>query len=217
MLNCCGSIIVKPIKIERACCVTWGPNEVFHLDDHIEKPENEWTATAHEGIVEMRDSYISPDKGLVHHQAVDTSNASDHAVKENTGWEKNAFQAFEDTYEKAKVSKNDDELTEPNKKIFDASFKADFADFSSFAPTPEVSFVDASVKSLITTATSTASCNERQKPRSCACCGRSSKKDAPIKLKLCSRCKTTYYCSAGCQKVAWKSGHRDKCRARVLQ
>lgn len=222
MLNCHGSIVVKPMKIERACCVTWGPNEVFHLDEdkeiHVEKPENDLTVTAYEGIVEMRESYLlSNDKGIVHHNAVDTRNANDQSVEDHTGWEKITSQVFEVAYEKAKVSKNDNELAEHNQKIFDASFEANFADFSSFAPTPEVSLDDASVNSLITTATSTASCNKRQKARSCASCGMRSKKGAPIKLKLCSRCKTTYYCSSGCQKVDWDFSHRDKCRAHVLQ
>ena len=31
-------------------------------------------------------------------------------------------------------------------------------------------------------------------------------------LKLCRRCKLAYYCSATCQKKAWKTGHKRACR-----
>jgi hypothetical protein len=33
------------------------------------------------------------------------------------------------------------------------------------------------------------------------------------KLRHCGRCRLAYYCSPECSKVAWKTGHKQACRA----
>jgi hypothetical protein len=78
--------------------------------------------------------------------------------------------------------------------MIEAAFSSDFSDFSSFVAPPDNSIEDASVKSSNTNASNT---SNGKKKRACACCGKCNKKDTPVKLKMCSRCKTTYYCSSG--------------------
>ena len=36
-------------------------------------------------------------------------------------------------------------------------------------------------------------------------------------LMRCSRCMTACYCSAACQKVHWKDGHKEECAAIVAR
>lgn len=52
----------------------------------------------------------------------------------------------------------------------------------------------------------------------CAECGMTTNSCSPpdermqtLKMKRCSRCKTVYYCSLACQKVHWRSKHREYC------
>lgn len=45
-------------------------------------------------------------------------------------------------------------------------------------------------------------CNACQSPQGLA-----------LKHKICSGCKVVYYCSVECQRVDWKSGHREVCKA----
>jgi hypothetical protein len=33
-----------------------------------------------------------------------------------------------------------------------------------------------------------------------------------IKHKVCSQCKTRFYCSVDCQRADWKGGHKDVCK-----
>ena len=33
-----------------------------------------------------------------------------------------------------------------------------------------------------------------------------------IKHKVCSACKTRFYCSVDCQRNDWKQGHKDECK-----
>ena len=48
--------------------------------------------------------------------------------------------------------------------------------------------------------------------RSCAWCGKGGTDTAAAKkLKLCSACQTTYYCSADCQSKDWVDGHSKTC------
>ena len=51
------------------------------------------------------------------------------------------------------------------------------------------------------------------KPRSCAWCGLGGSigKDSN-KLKLCSACQSTYYCSSECQSKDWINGHSETCQ-----
>ncbi len=50
------------------------------------------------------------------------------------------------------------------------------------------------------------------KTRSCAWCGKGGTDTAAAKkLKLCSACQTTYYCSAECQSKDWVGGHSKTC------
>eukprot|EP00798_Chlamydomonas_sp_ICE-L_P015058 gene15058-21134_t len=39
-----------------------------------------------------------------------------------------------------------------------------------------------------------------------------SREEAPSKLLLCGKCKRVYFCSAACQKLHWKEGHKLECR-----
>ena len=39
----------------------------------------------------------------------------------------------------------------------------------------------------------------------CNACG------SPANLKVCARCRVARYCSAECQKRAWKTGHKEQC------
>jgi hypothetical protein len=51
------------------------------------------------------------------------------------------------------------------------------------------------------------------KPHGCAWCGLgdSNGKDV-MKLKLCSACRSTYYCSSECQSKDWINGHSETCQ-----
>jgi hypothetical protein len=46
----------------------------------------------------------------------------------------------------------------------------------------------------------------------CDSCGKTWQDVGKPKLDCCIRCKNAYYCSRTCQKMAWKSGHREACR-----
>ena len=49
--------------------------------------------------------------------------------------------------------------------------------------------------------------------RSCAWCGlRGNNTKDDKKLKLCSACQSTYYCSSECQSKDWTNGHAETCR-----
>jgi len=216
IMNCCDGMMVTPVKKDRSCCVTWGPDEVFHLDELKE------TANKKTRLVERKDDDLIGGKDTGNNHAVNTSKANVQSVHANTVWENFEYEELEVTSESVDIWKNDrPEQTDPEhaeheQKMIETAFEADFSDFSSFISTPEVNIEDPSVKSSNTTATGKPPCNGKREPRSCACCGKSNKKEAPIKLKICSRCKTTYYCSAECQKVDWHYGHKNKCRAQIL-
>jgi hypothetical protein len=48
---------------------------------------------------------------------------------------------------------------------------------------------------------------------SCAWCGlRGSNANNVKKLKLCSACQSTYYCSSECQSMDWSNGHSETCQ-----
>lgn len=47
----------------------------------------------------------------------------------------------------------------------------------------------------------------------CDWCGKKAKSMEDGELFQCSRCTMAYYCSSTCQKKAWRSGHRQACRA----
>ena len=44
----------------------------------------------------------------------------------------------------------------------------------------------------------------------CAACG--SFEGITLKHKVCSNCKSVYYCSQECQRVHWKNGHKEQCK-----
>jgi hypothetical protein len=51
------------------------------------------------------------------------------------------------------------------------------------------------------------------KPRSCAWCGLGGSNGKDVKkLKLCSACRSTYYCSSECQSKDWINGHSKTCQ-----
>ena len=51
------------------------------------------------------------------------------------------------------------------------------------------------------------------KPHSCAWCGLSDSNGKDVKkLKLCSACRSTYYCSSECQSKDWINGHSETCQ-----
>ena len=134
--------------------------------------------------------------------------------------------------------------TDEKQKMIEAAFSADLSVFPSSTQPTESTAEDTSAKSSNTTssdastnvpssiqpaestvedisaksssATSSDASTKGKKKRACACCGITNKKKAPVKLQVCSRCKTTYYCSAECQKEDWQSGHKDTCKAQVL-
>ena len=35
---------------------------------------------------------------------------------------------------------------------------------------------------------------------------------ATLKHKVCSACKSVFYCSVECQRQDWKNGHRERCK-----
>jgi hypothetical protein len=41
----------------------------------------------------------------------------------------------------------------------------------------------------------------------CASCGRGCEPE--VKLKTCSRCKSSFYCGEDCQRKHWKQGHKS--------
>ncbi|KAL7484200.1 hypothetical protein ACHAW6_009841 [Cyclotella cf. meneghiniana] len=219
LMNCCDGMMVTPVKKERSCFVTWGPDEVFQINELTET-----TQRAHKKArqVERTDDDQIGSRDMGNNQAINTSKTNVQSVHANTAWENFESQEFEVTSESVDIWKNDEpehtdpEHSRPEQKMIEAAFVADFSDFSSFISTPEIDIEDPSVKSSSTAATGKPPCNGKQVPRSCACCGKRNKKEAPIKLKICSRCKTTYYCSAQCQKVDWHYGHKNKCRAQIL-
>ncbi|KAL3778592.1 hypothetical protein HJC23_007467 [Cyclotella cryptica] len=221
IMHCCDGMMAKPVKSERSFCVTWGPDEVFHLDEALKT-----TQTANKTrILETKDDDLIADEGKINNrnnQADDTSKASVQSVHLNTGWQSFESEEFKVTPDGVNAWKNDEpEHAEPEQQMIEAAFEANFSDLSSFVNTTEFNIEDASVQLPNTTATGTPSRDGPsrdggKKPRSCACCGKSNKKDNPIKLKICSRCKTTYYCSAECQKLDWHFDHKNKCRPQIL-
>jgi len=46
----------------------------------------------------------------------------------------------------------------------------------------------------------------------CDLCHKTLEKLGIVNLDVCSRCQKAYYCSAGCQKTAWKASHKQACR-----
>lgn len=46
----------------------------------------------------------------------------------------------------------------------------------------------------------------------CDVCNKSEEESGLEKLSKCSRCKLAFYCSTGCQRKAWNSGHKQACR-----
>ena len=55
---------------------------------------------------------------------------------------------------------------------------------------------------------------EPAKIKSCNCCG-----IAPgnhVRLKLCSRCQSVYYCGAACQAQDWYGGHKNTCQPKEV-
>ena len=51
----------------------------------------------------------------------------------------------------------------------------------------------------------------QERGHSCAHCGAEKALDGK-KLRVCSRCKCTWYCGAECQKTHWRAGHKNHCR-----
>lgn len=199
ILNCCNGIIVKPShRDERSCCttVTWGPDEVRYMEDVTEEmslPEEPVREKKRLAKMKKSDSQVDRDRSP------------------SPEWEN--FDHFVVNQEDIEVWNND---TEENQRMIEAAFSSDLSTFSSFVAAPDdVTIEDASVKSSNSHASNTSgSC--KKKIRSCACCGKINKKETPVKLKICSRCKTTFYCSLECQRVDWHYGHKNKCRAQVL-
>ena len=148
IMNCCDGIMVTPVKKERSCFVTWGPDEVFHLDELTET-----TQTANKKrFVERKDDDQIAGRDTGKNQAVNTSKVNVQPVHANTVWENFESEEFEVTSESVDIWKNDKpehaepEHTGPEQKMIEAAFEADFSDFSSFVSTPEVNIEDASVK-----------------------------------------------------------------------
>jgi hypothetical protein len=50
---------------------------------------------------------------------------------------------------------------------------------------------------------------ERELNRACSGCGAASIPSTP--LKICNRCKLSFYCSVECQKSHWGKGHKEDC------
>ncbi|KAL3811015.1 hypothetical protein ACHAXA_010276 [Cyclostephanos tholiformis] len=82
------------------------------------------------------------------------------------------------------------------------SWESDFSSSNPFAAE-----VDSCVRSPVSVITSL-------EARSCAWCGLGESNAKNVKkLKLCSACQTTYYCSSECQSKDWSHGHSEKCQA----
>lgn len=180
VMNCCNDLIIKPNHSSgRSCCttVTWGPDEVRYMEEETSLNAEE-AQSSNMRLVEMK-----------------SGNDHLHERERSPSPEWENFDHFEQ--ESIEVWSNDTE-TEEQQKMIDAAFSADFSDFSSFIANPDVSIEETSVKS---SNTNTSSFSTGKKKRACTCCGKSNKKESPVKLKVCSRCKTAFYCSAECQKV----------------
>mmetsp|Transcript_3582 Transcript_3582/g.7584 ORF Transcript_3582/g.7584 Transcript_3582/m.7584 type:complete len:87 (+) Transcript_3582:3-263(+) len=53
--------------------------------------------------------------------------------------------------------------------------------------------------------------SEMEKSKLCANCGTTP--NDSVKLKLCSRCQSVYYCGPACQAKHWYEGHLHNCKA----
>lgn len=171
VMNCCSRLTVKPNQSHErtACCttITWGPDEVRYM----------------EAKEELED--VEEDESDT--RLIETKSGNNERERSSSPeWED--FGHFEVNQENIEVWTND---TEEQQKMIEAAFSTDFSDFSSFVAPRDVSIEEVSIESNAPNALS------GKKKRACACCGKSNTKDAPVKLKVCSRCKTSYYCSAG--------------------
>jgi hypothetical protein len=180
IMKCCYGLIVKPANHSdnRSCCttITWGPDEVRYMEDVGEE-----MSLAADEASKSSASFAKTNGGCDQQQERERSPSPE--------WEN--FDHFQVNQENIEIWNND---TEEQQRMIEAAFSSDFSDFSSFVAPTDNSIEDVSVKSSNTNASNT---SNGKKKRACACCGKSSKKDSHVKLKVCSRCKTTYYCSAG--------------------
>ena len=229
LMTCCDSLIVKPIlDDDRSCCtkITWGPDEVRYIDGELEdsslesKTNNTTCLINKKECAEVKTSDIQE----VEVSALERNSTpsiehtkegieADHELKKEKStspdWE--VFDNFEVNQENIEIW---NDSTEEQQKMIEAAFSANSGVFSSTIQPQESTTEDTSAKSS-STASSDADTKGKKK-RACACCGKTSKKKAPVKLQVCSRCKTSFYCSAECQKVDWHNGHKDKCKSQVL-
>ena len=233
LVNCCGGLFPKPTPNDpRSCCTTirWGPDEVHYMGE-------EGDATSLAGKADSNTIQGANNDAACHKQQA-------HTITDEPEWENfDHFQVNQDTVEI--WNEDTEEKQQMINAAFSTDF-SDFSSFVNPAESiqGEVSIqsfntTDVSVKanhdangsvkpsSIMDAETSQSKSVENainestiiqqvKKKRACTCCGKTNKKDAPIKLKICSRCKTAYYCSAECQKVDWHYGHKDKCKAVVL-
>lgn len=233
LVNCCCGLIPNPVPNDQtSCCktLTWGQNEVRYMGT-----EGDATSLASEANSKM---IVGANNDVACHKQ------QAHLIADEPEWENfDDFQVNQDTVEIG--NEDTEEKQQMIDAAFSADF-SDFSSFVNPAESihGEASIQtsntnDDSAKanddangsrkssSIIDAETSQSKSGEDannesnviqpvKKKRACTCCGKSNKKDAPIKLKICTRCKAAYYCSAECQKVDWHYGHKEKCKAQVL-
>lgn len=199
VMKCCDGTFGKNSS-DRSCCTTirWGADEVRYIEER-EPASNEAAEPTENG------SRLVLMKG---NNRIDPAESNEGGSMEWPDFG-DQFKITSDDIVLNSHSPEGEVEDEANQCLVEVAFSADLPDFISFASSPDVPIDDCSVKSSNTNATG-------KNVRSCACCGKVNAKEAPVKLKICSRCKTTYYCSAECQKVDWHYGHKHKCKAQIL-